>query len=160
MASLEGTAQSAGFIVVSQSPDVCKSPGTPIPYPIVGFLNNSVLVSTNVRFQGFWVFDTISRVATVVGNEAGLGGGLVSQTNLGMCKPVAGSSTTVKCNGQQICRHDTAIYEMNMLGSEGSSNTIGKVYYLGAMMSGSVGPKGSMPNGANGNIPAKSTKGT
>lgn len=156
MAHLEGTAQSAGFVVISQSPDVCKSPGTPIPYNIVGFLDKSILTSTNVRFQGFRVFDTMSRVATVVGNEAGIGGGVASQTNLGMCKPVAGPSTTVLCNGNQICRHDTAIYEMNLLGPNGSSNTIGKVYYLGAMMSGPVGPKGAMPDGANGNIPAKS----
>ena len=155
MAFLEGTAQSAGFIVVSQTPDICKSPSTPIPYNIVGFLDKSIFVSADVRFQGFRVFDTISRVATVVGNEAGIGGGVASQTNLGMCKPVAGPSTTVFCNGNQICRHDTAIYEMNLLGSDGSSNTIGKVYYLGAMMSGPVGPKGTMPNGANGNIPTK-----
>lgn len=156
MAFLEGTAQSAGFIVISQSPDVCKSPAAPIPYNIVGFLDKSILTSTDVRFQGFWVFDTMSRVATVIGNEAGIGGGVASQTNLGMCKPVVGPSTTVLCNGNQVCRHETAIYEMNLLGPEGSSNTLGKVYYLGAMMCGPVGPKGAMPSGANAVIPAKS----
>lgn len=158
MAHLEGTAQSAGFLVISQSPDVCKSPDKPIPYNIVGSLDKSILVSTNVRFQKKWVFDTMSRVATVVGNEAGVGGGVASQTNLGMCKPIAGPSSTVYCNGNQICRHETAIYEMNLLGPNGTANTIGKVIYLGAMMSGPVGPKGSMPNGANGVIPAKSPK--
>ena len=123
MAFQEGTAQSNGFIVVSNSPDVCKSPDKPIPYNIVGFLGDSILVSTNVRFQKKYVFDTVSRVATVVGNEAGVGGGVASQINKGMCKPVAGPSTTVRCNGNQICRHDTSIYEMNLLGPEGTSNT-------------------------------------
>jgi len=148
MADNEGTARSSGFMIVCDTPDVCKSPSAPIPYNIVAFLDQSILTSTDVNFQGFPVFDMMSRVSRVIGNEAGIGGGLVSVTNLGMCRPTK-ASTTVRCNGNYVCRHMQTKFEMNCLGTHGAGNTTGTVIYLGAMMSGPVGPGGSLPASAN-----------
>ncbi len=41
----EGTARSAGFVVINLSPDVCKSPTVPVPYNIIAFLKHTFRAS-------------------------------------------------------------------------------------------------------------------
>ena len=155
MASQEGTAKSAQFIVICTAPDVCKSPGAPVPYQIVAFLSQSVFTSPNVRFKGVPAFDMASRVATVIGDEAGIGGGVVSGVFKGFCRPIT-PVPTVRTNGFPTCRHDYTQFLMNCAGPDGPANTIGKVVYLGAMLSAPVGPGGSLPSGANSIVAAES----
>ncbi len=148
MADQEGTAQTSQFIVISEFPDVCKSPSVPVPYQIVGYLDQSIFTSPNVRFKGYPVFDMGSRVTTVTGDEAGTGGGVVSGVNRGFCRPIT-PVPTVRCNGLNLCRHEHTKFFMNCAGPEGPGNTIGKVVYLGAMASANVSASGTLPPGSN-----------
>ena len=148
MAKQEGARQESRFVVISTCPDVCKSPTTPAPYQISGFLDKSILVSPNVRSNGVPVFHMGSRVATVIGDEAGVGGGVVSQSIKGFCKPIV-PVTSVRVNGQFA--NDSVITYMLMNGAtpEGPFNTIGQLKFLGPMFFADVGPGGTVPPGAN-----------
>ncbi len=148
MAVNEGTRMDGQFMVISLVPDVCKSPLVPVPYPIVGYLNQSILVSPNVRARGVPIFHMGSRVATVVGDEAGVGGGVMSQVFKGMCRPVV-PVPTVRINGQMHTYHQMTLMLMNCAGPEGPCNTIGHVKFVGPMYSASVGPGGSIPADSN-----------
>jgi hypothetical protein len=70
-----------------------------------------------------------SRITNVTGNEAGVGGGVVSGVNVGMCKPSKNYSRTVRTEGKHILRHDT-IMAMNCAGPEGAGNVEGKIVYV------------------------------
>jgi hypothetical protein len=136
------------FMVISLVPDVCKSPLVPVPYPIVGFLNQSILVSPNVRARGVPVFHMGSRVSTVTGDEGGIGGGVMSQVFKGMCRPVV-PVPTVRINGHMHTYHQKTLMLMNCAGPEGPGNTIGHVKFNGPMYSADVGPGGTIPAGSN-----------
>lgn len=156
MADQEGTGKSNGFMVISQSPDVCKSPAAPIPYPsIFAFLGHGTLTSGNTNFQKFQVFSMGSRVTRCFGDEPGVGLGVKSGAVGGWCRPITPVPTVI-CNGQKLCRHEHTLFEMNCLGPEGPGNTIGKVYYLGAMLCGPVAPGGKP--GSQQNPPLKADK--
>ena len=157
MAFQEGTGSSKHFVVKSLTPDWCKSPGSPVAYDIVAFLNESAMTSPNVNFKGVPVFDMASRVTTVWGDEPGIGGGVKSGVNKGFCKPIT-PVTTVRCNGFMTCRHEHTLFEMNGASPEGPFNTIGKVMYLGAQGPGPVTPAGGVPMAAN-SIVASQTPG-
>jgi hypothetical protein len=154
VADQEGTGQSNGFIVISNYKDVCKSPGAPIPYDIIAFLGHGAFTSGNTNFQGFPVFSMGSRVTQCFGDLPGVGLGIKSGSVGGWCRPIT-EVPTVICNGQKLCRHDHTFFEMNCLGPEGPGNTIGKVYYLGAMMCGPVAPGGKL--GSQQNPPLQSS---
>ncbi|MBX3421506.1 MAG: DUF4150 domain-containing protein [Pirellulaceae bacterium] len=155
MALKEGTRQDSQFIVMSICPDVCKSPTVPVPYPIVGFLDKSIFISPNVRSLGKPVFHMGSRVATVMGDEAGVGGGVASQVIKGFCKPIV-PITTVRINGQFANHNDICYMLMNGASPEGPFNTIGQVLFLGPMFFADVGPGGTIPPGTNPPIQANS----
>ncbi len=148
----EGTGKSAGFIVVNLSPDVCRSPTTPIPYNIIAFLSDGFKTSEAqgklVNFQGFPAFNMKSRVTRSFGDTPGVGLGLGSASVQGWCRPIT-PVVTVKCNGTELCRHEHTKFQMNCLGPEGPGNTIGKVIYLGMMLPGSVPAEGGVPPAAN-----------
>ena len=154
MATQEGTGQSKHFIIKSLAPDICKSPGSPVPYDIVAFLDESMMTSPNVNFKKVPVFNMASRVVTVWGDEEGIGGGLVSMVNKGFCKPIV-PVTTVKCNNFETCRHEHTLFLMNGASPEGPFNTIGKVEYIGAMGPGPIAPGGNLPVAANGFVAAQ-----
>ncbi len=145
----------AQFLVISLVPDVCKSPLVPVPYPIVGYLNQSILVSPNVRARGVPVFHMGSRVATVVGDEAGVGGGVMSQVFKGMCRPVV-PVPTVRINGQMDTHHHQTLMLMNCAGPNGPCNTLGHVKFIGPMFNASVGPAGTIPAESNPPVAAES----
>ncbi len=155
MADNEGARMEAMFMVISLVPDVCKSPIAPVPYPIVGYLDQSTLVSPNVRTNGVPVFHMGSRVATVVGDEAGAGLGVVSQVTKGMCRPVI-PALTVRVNGQLHTHHQMTLMLMNCAGPEGPCNTLGHLKYLGPMLNADVGPGGTIPVDPNPPIRAES----
>ena len=157
MATQEGTGQSNGFIVISQSPDVCKSPGAPIPYNIIAFLGESAFTSGNTNFQKFPVFSMGSRVTQCFGDLPGIGLGVASAAVGGWCRPIT-EVPTVICNGQKLCRHEHTLFHMNCLGPEGPGNTIGKVYYLGAMLCGPVAPGGKPGSQQNPPLKAETPK--
>lgn len=148
MAHQEGTAESSRFVVISLLPDVCLSPAVPVPYQIVGFLDASILTSPNVRFKGAHAFSIKSRVSCVIGDEAGTGGGTVSHVSKGFCRPVI-PVPSVRCNGNQLCRHEHTTFFMNCAGPDGPFNTIGKVVYLGSMASVPVPESGDLSSAAN-----------
>lgn len=141
MATQEGAARHKHYLVVSQAPDVCKSPSVPVPYTIVAYLSDAILTSPDVRIRNEPVFHMQSRVAQVIGNEAGVGGGVTSGVNKGFCRPITASST-VLANGQFVCRHEHTQMDMNCAGPEGPGNTVGKLIYLGAMVPAALGPDG------------------
>ncbi|MCA9062808.1 MAG: DUF4150 domain-containing protein [Planctomycetaceae bacterium] len=145
----------AQFMVMSICPDVCKSPAVPVPYPIVGLLDKSILVSPNVRSRGKPIFHMGSRVATVIGDEAGVGGGVVSQMLKGFCKPFV-PVTTVRINKQFANHNDICYMLMNGASPEGPFNTIGQVLFLGPVFCADVGPGGKIPAGSNPPVQAES----
>ena len=112
-----GARKNSVFKVVSLVPDVCKTPVgssmVPVPYPIVGDLNNSVTLAKHVRFNGDPVFllsDSV--VTTVTGNEPGTGGGMKSGVNRGKVR-ATGSSSSVRVEKKYVVRHDDTC-DMNL----------------------------------------------
>ena len=87
-----------------------------------------------------------SRIPQVVGDEAGAGGGVVSNVNKGFCRPID-FAPTVRVNGHCIIRDTTTKMWMNCAGPEGPGNTVGTLKYLALMTSASVGPSGETPPG-------------
>ena len=80
-------------------PDACKTPVPPVPYPnfAPGFF--SVPVAANVLAGGTpWLTTLSPRVATL-GDTAGIGLGVISQTINGRQQYVTGSFTTVVRGG-------------------------------------------------------------
>ena len=144
MSLKESAVISGRWMVISIVPDVCKSPTVPVPYPIVGMLSNPVGESPNVRFSGFPVFTHAARVMNVMGDEAGIGGGVKSFVNKGHCRPIT-HNPTLRVNHNHVLNHQMAFFEMNCAGPEGPGNTIGSLVYSGFMGAASVGPGGSLP---------------
>ena len=143
MAKEEGTRKDAQFMVISITPDVCKSPAAPVPYPIVGYFDKSIQTSTNVRSAGEPVFHMGSRISTVIGDEAGAGGGVVSNCSKGYCKPVV-PIDTVRINGEFANRHHKTLMLMNGASPDGPFNTLGQVKFLGEMLQADVEPGGTI----------------
>ncbi len=118
-------------IIVCLAPCVCLTPsgGTmvPVPYMILSKLSWSDRTVANVTFGGEQAFTMASRTTKVVGNEPGVGGGVVSGVNVGWCRPQSNKSTFFVA-GHQVIQHD-CLYEMNCNGPDGPSNTIGKLTY-------------------------------
>ena len=148
MATFEAARANGQFFVVSQTPDVCKTPpvATPVPYPIIGFLQDAMSPSANVKLRGCGAMTMLSRVTRVTGNEAGAMGGVVSGINIGFCKPIT-HSTTVRVNGSEILYHEGTLMEMNCAGPQAPGNTIGKLQFAGPVFQ--ANPKGIVAGGCN-----------
>src|SRR5689334_2667423 len=69
--------------MVCTYPDVCKSPATPVPYMIVANFANSKEVATTVNATSDPTFTKVSYIDGVIGDEGGVGGGVVSGTHAG-----------------------------------------------------------------------------
>lgn len=143
MANLEGTRASVDFICINTLPDVCKSPSIPVPYKIWSLFDTAVNFSTDVNFRTKPAFHHNSRLSRVEGNEAGVGGGILSGVNKGWCRPITHSST-VRVNGHFVNYHAGTQMYMNCAGPEGPYNTLGVVVFLGNMKPGPVGPPGKI----------------
>jgi hypothetical protein len=118
--------------IICLAPDVCLTPVgsaiVPIPYMIVSQLSWSDKTIATVSLTGLEAFTMKSRTNKVTGDEAGIKGGVVSGVNRGWCRPKSNKSS-VFVGGTQLIEND-CIYEMNCAGSDGASNTVGKLVYF------------------------------
>ncbi|WP_201613257.1 DUF4150 domain-containing protein [Psychrobacter immobilis] len=101
--------EQSGWIIISDFPDVCKTPMgssmVPVPYPVTAKLTNSSYLATNVNANShpLFLFDQ-STVVKTLGDEAGVGKGVKSGTVSGKCVPI-GRSGSVKANGKYVVRN-------------------------------------------------------
>lgn len=108
--------QQTGWLVISTTPDVCKTPmgssTPPVPYMVCAKLDESVAVVSSVRSNGHpvLVYDR-SKIPTTLGDAAGSAGGIKSGTVGGNCYPV-GHSDNVRAEGKLLVRHGDE-FEMN-----------------------------------------------
>ena len=126
----EGARKGCNFIVVCITPDICLTPLGPImvavPYQIVAFPEMACLASDNVKFAGEpALLQSRSMIMNVVGDEAGVGGGIKSGHNCWVVEFDHGSNS-VHINGQKVVRHNDQCW-MN------GRNTRGKVVYVAGM---------------------------
>lgn len=120
----EGARKGKTFIAVCTSPDVCLTPlgpvMVPVPYQIVAIFDGACMASDDVKFAGEQaLMKDRSMVMKVIGNEAGVGGGIRSGHNRWIVEFDEGSSK-VHANGQEVVRHGDTCW-MN------GRNTRGKV---------------------------------
>ena len=134
------------FICVGQFPDVCKLPnGTPVPFSIVAWFDDSKRYSPNVNFGGKPAMTMNGRIKKVKGDEPGKGGGVISTVNKGYCIPIT-SSPTVKVNGEHVLYRDETLMWMNCRAPDAKpGNTIGKVIFHGKSASANLSGGDSDP---------------
>ena len=132
MPNKRATNKTGQAVVICLAPDVCKTPMgpsvVPVPYPIIAKFDTSQLTSVDVCFEGNPAFHMGSFIPQVVGDEAGVAGGVKSNVFKGACKPIE-HSTTLRTNGQWVIRHGDMM-EMNCAGPRGPGNTQGKVLFI------------------------------
>jgi len=103
------------------APDVCKTPTpagpVPIPYPNIAMLqqSNPSTLSKSVKAVGFPVATVMTTILMSNGDNAGVAGGVVSNTVMGPCKFKLGSMS-VKVEGQR------AVYQGSLIGHNNASN--------------------------------------
>jgi len=88
------------------TPDVCKVPAppgppVPTPFPNMADCTQAVGTSTKVKIVMAPVVTMGSKIPRSSGDEAGVGGGVVSGMNMGPCAPKAGVPK-VKIEGNDI----------------------------------------------------------
>lgn len=113
------------WLVISQSPDVCKTPigpvTPPIPYPVTAELAGAVQPVPSVIANGAPVVVlTQSFIPKTKGDEPGTAKGIRSGTVGDICEPLAHSST-VKIGGLPALRHNDLFWMNN-------KNTLGKIF--------------------------------
>ena len=138
--------------VVATTPDICKlANGTPTPFPIFAQFSWATREVATVRFEGKPATNLDSRISRVVGDEAGVGGGVTSNVNLGMCRPVPGTtSPTFRVGGAWLIHSDETRMFMNCAGPDGVGNTVGEVTWSTSAPTGvSVGPDGEILGATN-----------
>lgn len=129
MAVKHGAHKTGRAYVVSVVEDFCKSPTAPVGYMISQVLDVSDLVCGTVNGCGSPILNMQSRVMSVIGNEAGVGGGVLSSVNRGICKPIKNAAGSVRAEGRYILRHGTEM-EMNCASIDGPGNTTGVLMYI------------------------------
>ena len=147
MADQVGLRKDTRGYVKSLVPDVCKMPnGTPVPFDVFAQFSWAVREVPTVRFEGKPATNVDARISRVVGDEPGVGGGVTSQVNMGMCRPIPGTtSPTFRVGGQWLIHSDMTRMEMNCAGADGPGNTIGQVTWSESVPSGvTVGPNGEI----------------
>lgn len=78
--------QRSDGVATSGPPDVCKSPGTPVPYVNVAFSRDLQHGSVTVDVDGVPAALKDSYFLPSYGDEPGVGGGVVSSVNRGKAK--------------------------------------------------------------------------
>ena len=101
MGDLEAARKIDDAVCVAKTPDFCLAPDKPVPFMIVGEFESAERTADTVRFTQCVAFTMDSRLPTVSGNEAGLGGGVASGVNVGYCKPVS-FVETVRVQGSHL----------------------------------------------------------
>ncbi len=150
MASKEQARKISEALMVCTSPDVCKSPVTPVPYQIVSNFINSEQTANTVNSTKDPTFTKASYIQGVIGDEAGTGGGVISGTySTSGCSWATDWSETVQAEGQNVVRNGDPA-DMNGHSDKSSPNTQGKVVYpKSGAPSGSVGANGMPTSNTN-----------
>ena len=125
MAHPIGARKEGVFLIVSESPDPCKTPpsNAPVPYTITANLDDCTSVSPDVFYGDHpVVLVDESRIGNVKGDEAGSGGGVKSGCNEGEVAFIEGDQS-VLVNGRLVVREKDQVL-MN------KGNTTGRVQCL------------------------------
>lgn len=113
MADEAAVAKDGQFILISKTPDVCLTPskkGSPVPYPVMHTMDQSVRCSPNVFFRGKPAYlHNESFVDNVRGDEAGAGGGVVTGTHMEISHNID-HSKSVFINGQPMVRTGDTVW--------------------------------------------------
>lgn len=122
----EGSRDTDEGIIVSLTPDVCKTPVgnamPPIPYSITAKQGDDANTVATVRMTNKRAHNMSSLVTKSTGDSPGTGTGIKSGTVGSVCHPKTHSSN-VRIKGDWAIRH-TDQWEMN------NRNTIGKLTYM------------------------------
>ena len=122
----EGSRDIGDGIIVSCTPDICKTPVgsslVPVPYSIYGKQGDDANTATSVRYTGKRAHNMGSLTTRSMGDAPGTGTGVKSGTVGGICEP-KGHSNAVRVEGKWAVRH-TDEWWMN------SRNTVGKLTYV------------------------------
>ena len=122
----EGSRDIGEGIIVSLTPDVCKTPVgssmVPIPYSITAQQGDDANTVATVRFTRKRAHNMASLVTKSTGDQPGTGTGIKSGTVGSVCHPKTHSGN-VRIRGQWAIRHDD-IWEMN------NRNTVGKLVFV------------------------------
>ena len=124
----EGIRDSDKPIIISLTPDVCKTPigssTPPIPYSIYAQPSDDANFAKSVLYTGQKAMLLRSHTTCCYGDEAGVAKGIKSGTVGDICEPLDHSSS-VLVEGSPVIRDGDRFY-MN------SKNTLGQVYFMGA----------------------------
>lgn len=118
----EGLRDTDQALIISLAPDVCRSPGTPIPYPVVDFCGHDENYTPSVRFTGQKAMVMRSNTSHVHGDEPGIGKGVVSNTVGGISEPIT-HAAQVRAEGSPVIRHLDRFHMNNR-------NTVGEALFI------------------------------
>jgi Domain of unknown function (DUF4150) len=118
----EGLRDTDAARIVSLAPDVCKSPGCPVPYPVVDFCGHDENYTPSVRFTSQKAMVLRSNTTHVHGDEPGVGKGVKSGTVGARCHPI-GHADEVRAEGSCVIRHLDR-FHMN------DRNTVGEACFV------------------------------
>ncbi|MEM7210646.1 MAG: DUF4150 domain-containing protein [Pseudomonadota bacterium] len=122
----EGSRDIGDGIIVSVTPDVCKTPvgssTPPIPYSVFAKQADDANTTATVRMTGKRAHNMASLVTKTQGDAPGSAGGVKSGTTGAACHPKTHSSS-VNIQGKPAIRHTDEWYMNN-------KNTVGKLTYV------------------------------
>lgn len=122
----EGSRDTDEGIIISCTPDICKTPvGSkliPIPYSIHALQGDDANTAATVRFTGMRAHNMASMTIRCMGDEPGRGLGIKSGTVGSVCNPKT-HSKIVRIEGKEAVRHSDEWWMNN-------KNTIGKLAYI------------------------------
>lgn len=122
----EGSRDISDGIIVSITPDVCKTPVgssmVPIPYSITAKQADDANTVATVRFTKKRAHNMASLVTKCTGDAPGTGTGIKSGTVGSVCHPKS-HSNNVRIKGEWAIRHNDLWYMNN-------KNTVGKLTYV------------------------------
>ena len=122
----EGSRDTGKGIIVSVTPDVCKTPVgssvVPIPYSITAVQGDDANTVASVRMTGKRAHNMASLITKCSGDEPGTALGVKSGTVGSVCHPKS-HSNNVRIRGEWAIRHDDQWWMNNR-------NTVGKLVYV------------------------------
>ena len=122
----EGSRDTGEGMVVSLTPDVCKTPVgssmVPIPYSITAVQGDDANTVATVRMTKKRAHNMASLVTKCTGDQPGTGTGIKSGTVGSVCHPKT-HSDNVRIRGKWAVRHND-MWDMN------NRNTVGKLVFV------------------------------
>lgn len=122
----EGSRDIGDGIIVSLTPDICKTPvgssTPPIPYSVFAIQGDDANTAATVRMTSNRAHNMASVVTRTQGDAPGSAGGIKSGTTGAACHPKTHSSN-VNIEGKPAIRHTDEWYMNN-------KNTVGKLTYI------------------------------